>query len=586
MRVGTGVWIVLLVGCLLTVRADERVLQSRGPLHEQPSVRRPVALAFVENERFLAVANRCGTVSVVDTDGWQVVAEYRVGERLSAMAAVGPQSLLVTDEAGHRLWWLQVRDGRLHQTRAIDVSSYPVCVVFDARRSCAYVASLWSRRLTCVWLLPERMAIDRVIDLPLAPRSMTLAPDENTLVVADSFNGRLGLVDLEGWCYRTTRTFPAHNIRGLASSPDGKMLVVAHQMLNDLAQTTSNDIHWGLLMSNDLRWLQWGAVLDPQADLYRGAHMHPLGEPGRATADPSGLAMTRQGVVVVTIGGMDEVALGRESDFSLYRLKVGRRPTAVIVNRSGDLAVVANSFADTLSLVDLVGRRVVGEVSLGPMAPLSEVERGEMLFYDGRLSHDGWMSCHSCHTDGHTNGGLNDNLSDHTFGAPKRVLSLLGVADTAPYAWLGHVPDLETQIDNSIQKTMQGPARLSAEDRAALVAYLKSLKPPPALDAARGVVDRQNVEKGREVFERRGCKRCHAPPTYTTPDTYDVGLVDQRDNRRFNPPSLLGVSQRGPYLHDNSVEQLEDLFLLVGHPNDSEYSDEEVRLLVAFLRSL
>ena len=48
------------------------------------------------------------------------------------------------------------------------------------------------------------------------------------------------------------------------------------------------------------------------------------------------------------------------------------------------------------------------------------------------------MSCHSCHTDGHTNGQLNDNLSDFkTFGAPKRVLSLLGKRDTMPLAWNG-----------------------------------------------------------------------------------------------------------------------------------------------------
>ena len=37
------------------------------------------------------------------------------------------------------------------------------------------------------------------------------------------------------------------------------------------------------------------------------------------------------------------------------------------------------------------------------------------------------MSCHSCHTDGHTSGRLADTLGDDTFGTPKRVLSLLGL---------------------------------------------------------------------------------------------------------------------------------------------------------------
>ena len=56
-----------------------------------------------------------------------------------------------------------------------------------------------------------------------------------------------------------------------------------------------------------------------------------------------------------------------------------------------------------------------------------------------KLAHDGWFSCHSCHTDGHTNSRLNDSLGDGSFGAPKRVLSLLGVNDTAPWAWNGGI---------------------------------------------------------------------------------------------------------------------------------------------------
>ncbi len=555
-------------------------------LYEQPAVRRPIALAFLEKERWLAVANRCGTLSILDTRNWNVVSEQRISTRLSHLVAVSSRQLLATDELEHKLVLIETNEGSVQRTATVDVSAFPVAVCYDAARGHAYVSSLWSRRLSCLLVEPERLRVDAVLDLPFAPRAMVMAPDQRTLVVGDAFSGRLGLVDVEQWKYLGARSFPAHNIRGLVSSHDEKMLVVAHQMLNELAQTTSNDIHWGLLMSNDLRWLNWKAVLRLDGDLYSGAHMHPLGEPGRATADPAGLAMTTQGIVVVSLGGVDEVAIGRESDFSLYRMKVGRRPTAVVVSSAGDWAVVANTFSDSLSLVHLLERRVIKEIALGPVAPLTLVEKGEMLFYDGRLSHDGWMSCHSCHTDGHTNGGLNDNLSDHTFGAPKLVLSLLGVTDTAPYAWLGHVPDLESQIENSIRKTMHGPEAITAEGRAALVAYLRSLQPPPALDVARGTVDRAAVERGRRVFERRQCNRCHAEPHYTTAESYDVGLVDQRGNRRFNPPSLLGVSQRGPYLHDNSAANLEDVFLLVGHPNDSTYEEQEVHDLVAFLRSL
>ena len=59
-------------------------------------------------------------------------------------------------------------------------------------------------------------------------------------------------------------------------------------------------------------------------------------------------------------------------------------------------------------------------MTLGPVpAPEPDaVARGERLFHDARLSHDGWMSCHSCHVDGHTNGLVADTLGDGSYGAP------------------------------------------------------------------------------------------------------------------------------------------------------------------------
>ena len=42
--------------------------------------------------------------------------------------------------------------------------------------------------------------------------------------------------------------------------------------------------------------------------------------------------------------------------------------------------------------------------------------------------HDDWYSCHSCHTDGHTTGEIGGNtLGDGHYGAPKRIMTLLGV---------------------------------------------------------------------------------------------------------------------------------------------------------------
>ena len=118
---------------------------------------------------------------------------------------------------------------------------------------------------------------------------------------------------------------------------------------------------------------------------------------------------------MVTISGVDEIAFGKEDDFQLKRLKVGNRPVDVAIDSTGKKAFIANSFDDSVSVFDLTTEKIEGTIALGKLRQLTEIEKGEQLFFDASLSHDGWMSCHSCHSDGHTNGGLNDNFSDGSF---------------------------------------------------------------------------------------------------------------------------------------------------------------------------
>src|SRR5262249_25769365 len=151
--------------------------------------------------------------------------------------------------------------------------------------------------------------------------------------------------------------------------------------------------------------------------------------------DPAQVAVGTDGVVVAALAGVGDIALGKERDVRWQRVAVGKRPIAVVISPDGRVAYVANQFSDSISVVDLSKAKLAAEIALGPQPELLANDRGEMLFYDARLSHDGWMSCNSCHTDGHTNGLLVDTLGDGSFGTPKRVLSLLGVRDTAPYAW-------------------------------------------------------------------------------------------------------------------------------------------------------
>ncbi len=552
------------------------------------SLRRPVAMAMSADESLLYVANRdSGTVSVVEANDLKLLGETAVGKRLSDIVRVDDEHFLVSDEAAHELVYLKADGTNIEVARRLPVSAYPVDITVTTGGDKAYVSSLWSRRVSVVDLADKNnLRVTATIDLPLAPKKQLLVGGDKTLIVADNFAGRFGIVDCQANKLTTVRTFFAENIRGLAVDPKSGLLAVSHTMLNEYAHTVRNDVHWGVLMSNDLRWLRVGEVIDPDGDFYNKGHMHPLGEPGMGGSDPGELAIFDDGTVIVPIAGVDKVAFGQESDFGMHRLNVGRGPTTIAVSNKHQRAFVANTLGDSISVVDMQDKKVIAEISLGPQRELTLAERGEMLFRDGRLSHDGWMTCHTCHSGGHTGGGLNDNFSDKSFGAPKRVLSLLGAKDTAPYAWNGGAETLEEQIQRSNKVTMQGH-EINDEQVAALAAYIRTLKPPPSVDKLRGTADAAAIARGSKLFGKLDCASCHVPPLYTSEGVYDVGIHDKQGNTEFNPPSLRGVGQRGPYFHDASAAKLEDVFTEHGHQLDGKkLTDDKLRDLTSFLRSL
>ena len=159
------------------------------------------------------------------------------------------------------------------------------------------------------------------------------------------------------------------------------------------------------------------------------------------------------------------------------------------------------------------------------------------------------MSCHSCHTDGHTNGLLSDTLGDGSYGAPKRVPSLLGVAATGPWTWTGSMDRLEDQVRKSIATTMHG-TKPTESQVADLTAYLATLAPPsPRLLGRRARTIPPSLA-ARRSSSRGSARAATSRPSTRRPERYDVGLVDEVGNHEFNPPSLRAVSRRDAFFHD------------------------------------
>jgi YVTN family beta-propeller protein len=558
-------------------------------------VRQPVALAIADGGKTLLVANRrSGSVSVVDAGSRRVVGEHAVGHGLADLAILPDgRHLLAVDQAGHDLVLLSYQDRSMKILERRRIGPDPVRLVVSSDGSSCVAASPWSRRLTFVGLTPHSpedehpgLALTGSLELPFSPRELAMFPGISKLVVADAFGGRLAVVDLARRSIDSVRTLPAHNIRGLAFSPDGRALLIAHQVLNRLAQASFDDVHWGLLIRNHLRVVQTEALLKAGSDeaLLDGGRLFDLGDVGYAAGDPGAIAIDPRGNLIVALSGADEVAIAAGVGQGPRRIVVGRRPAAVAASPDGEFLYVADSLDDTISVVATATGQRPATIGLGPRPEPTAVDRGERLYYSAKVSHDGWMSCQSCHTDGHTNGLLSDTLGDGSYGAAKRVPSLLGVAATGPWTWTGSMTRLEDQVRKSIMTTMHGPKPTDAQV-ADLTAYLNTLAPPsPQLWDAE--IKAPSVERGRTVFESRKCAACHIPPEYTSPQRYDVGLVDEVGNHEFNPPSLQAVSRRDALFHDGRVRSLEDVFQKERHPRGLALTPREIADLVAFLKTL
>lgn len=131
----------------------------------------------------------------------------------------------------------------------------------------------------------------------------------------------------------------------------------------------------------------------------------------------------------------------------------------------------------------------------------------------------------------------------------------------------------------------------------AIETYLRFLGPPPRQAG-------EDTSLGEALFETAGCADCHTPsldgvPLYSDLLLHEllpegaVGIEDASANmREFRTAPLWGLAKTAPYLHDGSVDSIEDAIL--GHDGESTASrdtfaalsaDDQAALL-AFLGSL
>ncbi len=120
-----------------------------------------------------------------------------------------------------------------------------------------------------------------------------------------------------------------------------------------------------------------------------------------------------------------------------------------------------------------------------------------------------------------------------------------------------------------------------------MLAYLATLDQPP--NPRTGA--REAVQRGQALFQGKAqCVRCHHGEHYTSERNYDVKLEsDGSPYPLWNPPSLRGLFDRSPYLHDGRAKTLDELLEKHHAPEilgGQALSPSERKDLIEFLLSL
>ncbi len=273
---------------------------------------------------------------------------------------------------------------------------------------------------------------------------------------------------------------------------------------------------------------------------------------------------------------------------------------------------------------------------------VARVELGKRLFFDKQLSSDFSISCASCHEP--------EMAFAHDVAVSSGVGGAIGTRNSPTLANVGYqqaffaeggIPTLELQViapiteAHEMNMTFEALTERLSEDATYREAFDRAYGGISAANIAKALSSfqrtlisgnspyDQHVFQGKDVLseaalrgmdlffsDEASCGNCHSGHLLSNEGFENIGLYHDyldpgrmlltelpEDAGRFKVPTLRNVALTAPYMHDGSIETLEEVvehFNLggVGHPNQSEWvrplnlSEQQRADLVAFLHAL
>lgn len=313
-------------------------------------------------------------------------------------------------------------------------------------------------------------------------------------------------------------------------------------------------------------------------------------------------------------------------------------------------------FTLLISLFIMVGWSQNAALPSKPPVPKSnpqtkaKIELGKMLYFDPRLSHDGSVSCNSCHNV--MNGGSDNRSFSVGVKGQRGGRSAGTVFNSAFYSvqfWDGRAKSLEEQAKgpltnpvemgakshtvviervkkipgyvNRFKKVFGGKKSVNIDNLAKAIASYERTLITPNSPFDRFIEGKKKsigplAREGYKTFQSVGCVTCHSGPNFAGPTlpegtgffmkfptfpnteydkkykfTKDLGRYEvtkkDADKHMFRVPTLRNIALTAPYFHNGSVMTLNEAVRVMAKTQlNKDLTKKQVKGLVAFLNTL
>ncbi|MAS95271.1 MAG: hypothetical protein CMO55_18895 [Verrucomicrobiales bacterium] len=584
----------------------------------QPPARSSSVTIDETRRRIWTVNPDNNTITAVDADTLEVEFETTVAEEPRSVAIDSSGNAWVACHKGDQIDVVSPA-GSIINSVSLDYGDGPFGILPSLDGEMLYVSLFNSGEV--IRVASATGTVSGRLSLGPTPRAMALSPDGSTLYISRFISAKdfaevwevstsnltlsrtFRLDKLGGDDHRDTTAEgkgAPNYLAGLAVSPNGSRLLVTSTKVNS---------EKGLLTGPDLDPDNTVRNLLSVIDTSNGEALHAIDIDNSESA--SSVCFSPLGdYFFVTLQGNNDIivfdyfSLDDSSGLGGFvsRQKIGRAPQGLCVDPATDRLFAKNYLSRDLTVFELEGFNSRGEADF-PQSTISTVETesldpqillGKQIFYHGsdpRMSGEGYLSCATCHIDGGHDGrtwdftGRGEGLRNTTSLNGRSGMGQGNVHWTAnfdeiqdfehdirgPFGGLGFLSD--SDFANTDTPGGSPKAGLNA-DLDALAAYVTSLShesiPKSPHRETNGDLT-ADATAGRLVFQSSGCAACHSGSEMTDGTLHNVGTLRTTSGMRLGgdlpgieTPTLRGLWESAPYLHDGSAEELADVFTQAG----------------------